>query len=266
VRRIIKELNPEGWVAERTDDAIKMSPLRPTPFMKEVVTKLNDRNIVMSATILDGKFLMKEYDLDPAETLFFTAPSPFPKENRPIYFVPTGRIVHDQMVNTMKPFAEMVKMLLNDAHPNERGIIFTSSYAQVKELMRQVNDRRLVTHEGSAGKPKMMERHRIVPNSVIVSPSMHEGVDLKEDLSRFQIVLKVPYPSLGSKVIAARNEVEPEWYNYITALSLIQSTGRSVRSETDKATTYILDEAFGRFSSRWSRFLPPYWTEALTDA
>lgn len=265
VRRIIKELNPDSWVAERTEDGIKMSPIRPTPFMREVVTDLSDHNIVMSATILDDKFLMKEYDLDPAETLSFSAPSPFPKENRPIYFTPVGKIDHNRMEYTMRPFADMVKVLL-EGHAEERGIIFVSSYAQVKELIRQVGNRRLITHEGSAGKNLMMERHRQVKNSVIVSPSMHEGVDLKGDLSRFQVILKMPFPSLGSKVIKLRSEVEPEWYAYTTCLDLIQATGRSVRSDTDHAVTYILDQSFGWYSSKWSRFFPPYWVEALSLA
>jgi ATP-dependent DNA helicase DinG len=34
------------------------------------------------------------------------------------------------------------------------------------------------------------------PN-VLISPSLYTGLDLKDDLSRFQIIVKVPYPDLG---------------------------------------------------------------------
>jgi ATP-dependent DNA helicase DinG len=105
--------------------------------------------------------------------------------------------------------------------------------------------------------------HKSSKDTVIVSPSMHEGVDLKEDLSRFQVILKMPFMSLGSYSIKRRCELYPEWYAYQTVLTLIQSTGRSIRSDTDKATTYILDTNFGWFHAKWRKFFPPYWTNSI---
>jgi Rad3-related DNA helicase len=92
---------------------------------------------------------------------------------------------------------------------------------------------------------------------------MHEGVDLKEDLSRFQIITKLPFPSLGSKIVQGRRRAVPEWYDYTTALKLIQATGRSVRTETDTAATYILDVAFDWFYRRNRKLFPRYWQEAV---
>ena len=244
VRRVTDTLDPKTWVVDDTKEGMLLTPITPRPFMKEVVTGLNKKNLFMTATILDFDFFVKEHDLDPKHTLFFTASSPFHKDNRKIYFVPCGKLKHNDLQVTMKPFVEAVKIVL-DEHLDERGIIFVSSYAQSVELTKQLWSSRLISHFNS---------------------SMHEGVDLKDDMSRFQVLLKLPFPSLGSTSIKRRSEMFPEWYAYRTALMLVQASGRSVRNENDRAVTYILDEHFGWFFAKWKRFFPGWWQEALIFA
>ena len=41
--------------------------------------------------------------------------------------------------------------------------------------------------------------------------------------------------------------MDGRWYNWQTALRLVQACGRSIRSKDDWAKTYILDSAFDRF-------------------
>ena len=83
--------------------------------------------------------------------------------------------------------------------------------------------------------------------TVLLSPSMTEGIDLKGDLSRFQVICKVPYPWLGDPIVKKRMHKFPNWYSLKTAMTIVQAVGRSVRNSEDTAITYILD-------SDWSRF------------
>jgi Rad3-related DNA helicase len=83
--------------------------------------------------------------------------------------------------------------------------------------------------------------------TVLLSPSMMEGVDLFDDNSRFQIICKVPFPYLGDLVVKKRMEKNQFWYPYMTAKSVIQSLGRSIRNENDHAESYILDGDWERF-------------------
>ena len=85
---------------------------------------------------------------------------------------------------------------------------------------------------------------------------MTEGVDLEGDASRFQIVCKVPYPYLGDKLVKKRMNKWPWWYPFQTAKTVIQSVGRSVRSESDTAVTYILDADWERFYERNKKLFP----------
>jgi Rad3-related DNA helicase len=262
ISELFKVLNPIDWVAEKVDDKITITPISPKSFMKEKLVSKNMKNIFMSATLFDKKFTEEEYDLDPAKTAYYTTPSPFPIENRPIYVLPVGKLEYGNIEKSMKPFAETMVDIL-DGHKNERGIVFVSSYAQANELIRQVNSPRLITHLNSKDKAEMMELHKSSKDTFLVSPSSHEGLDLKGDLSTVQVILKMPFMSLGSYSIKRRCELYPEWYNYQTALTLVQASGRSIRSDTDKAVTYILDSNFQWWSKKWSKFLPPYWLNSI---
>jgi Rad3-related DNA helicase len=91
---------------------------------------------------------------------------------------------------------------------------------------------------------------------------MAEGLDLKDDLSRFQIICKVPYPYLDHYT-KSRITLDPAWYQWRTALTLVQATGRSVRSKTDYAVTYVLDADFERFIARNKSVLPRWWLDAI---
>jgi Rad3-related DNA helicase len=98
---------------------------------------------------------------------------------------------------------------------------------------------------------------------VIVSPSVSTGVSFEHDLSRFQVIAKIPYPSLGSKKNKLRQNNNPEWYQYTTVCKLIQMTGRSVRSKTDYADTLIIDESFSDILKWSSHYLPDWFSIAI---
>ena len=85
---------------------------------------------------------------------------------------------------------------------------------------------------------------------------MTEGVDLKGEHSRFQILCKIPYPYLGDKIVKKRMNKYKGWYDLQTVKSIIQSTGRSVRSSDDYAVTYILDSDFERLFRKNSMIFP----------
>lgn len=268
---MLETVNPEKWVLERHSgkrgESISLTPITAFGFAGPLLTEIADKLVLLSATIIDFDYHRDELGIDPQRLGTFSAPSPFPAKHRPIYAIPRVQLDHRNLDVTAKEAASIILPIL-ESHANQRGIIFTSSYAQAEAVRKEVNlllgKERLATHEGSNGKALLLQQHGLREDSVIISPSMHEGVDLKGALSAFQIVCKLPFPSLGSKVVKRRREVVPAWYNYTTALKLIQASGRSIRSEHDEATTYILDTAFDWFYARNRSLFPGYWQEAVT--
>jgi hypothetical protein len=100
---------------------------------------------------------------------------------------------------------------------------------------------------------------------LLISPALHQGVDLKDDLSRFQVILKVPYPDLSDRRTQMMLQRDRTWYAWQTAQRLVQTYGRSIRSETDHAVTYVLDSNFTRFVTENRNLFPKYFVEAIEE-
>ncbi|MGB8937913.1 MAG: helicase C-terminal domain-containing protein [Candidatus Nitrosopolaris sp.] len=81
--------------------------------------------------------------------------------------------------------------------------------------------------------------------------------------SRFQIITKVPYSDLGDRWINEKRKISGQWYNWQTALRLVQGYGRSIRSKEDYAVTYVLDSGLEKFVKRNRNILPDWFTQAI---
>jgi ATP-dependent DNA helicase DinG len=83
---------------------------------------------------------------------------------------------------------------------NDKGIIHTTTYEQVnfiKQNISEINKRRLLQTDPDIPRDEIIAKH--VKPTVLISPSLYMGLDLKDDLTRFQIIIKVPYPYLGDR-------------------------------------------------------------------
>jgi Rad3-related DNA helicase len=215
----------------------------------KVLFKSGDRLLMMSATVVDKDVFCTSIGLDPTEVAYLRIASPFPVENRPIHFVPVGSMAKDSIDKTLPVMVEAVRMIL-EKHPEEKGIIHTTNYRVAKYLVENLKTGRLLTHDSSNRDEVLKKHYDSKEPTVLLSPSMMEGVDLADEASRFQILCKVPFPYLGDLVVKKRMERNKMWYPYTTAKSIIQSFGRSIRNEKDHAVSYILDADWEKFYAR----------------
>jgi Rad3-related DNA helicase len=152
-------------------------------------------------------------------------------------------------------------------HRYDKGIIHTTSYEQlnfIKENVSHENARRLIVTDPEIQRDEVLKQHiDSIKPTVLISPSLHTGLNLKDELSRFQIITKVPYPNKSDRWINAKRETDEEWYYWQTALKLIQAYGRSIRSKEDWAKTYVLDSAFSYFVKKNKNILPDWFTSAI---
>ena len=247
---------------------LKLRPLTAAAFAQDALFKMGQRVLFLSATILDAGAFARGLGLNPADGGFCRVESDFPVANRPVHFYPVGSMSFKNKANTIPKMLRFIERILG-RHANEKGIIHAQSYALakiIKEYLDSVGlgQRILMPESGYSHRKEYLEIHHNSDRpTVLLSPSMTEGLDLVGDLSRFQIVPKVPYPSLGDPFIKARMDYDASWYSWQTALTLVQATGRSVRSKEDTATSYILDTDFNGFMSRAGGILPRWWTDAL---
>ncbi len=240
-------------LANRKIYKVTFKPIDVAPYCTALLNHCHT-TFIMSATILDIDTFCKNIGLDRNQTKFIEVGSDFPLENRPIYALNTAYLNYNslQIPEIQRSLANAVDKIM-DLHSNDKGIIHTTSYKQVEFLRHLIsikNRRRLLSTDPAIPRDEIIAKHWLEGSkgSVLISPSLHTGLDLKDKQSRFQILVKIPYPSKADRWIAKKLEVDGgRWYNWQTALRLVQACGRSIRSKDDWAKTYILDSAFDRF-------------------
>lgn len=264
--------DPANWVvnsAKRAKDGsvdeVVFQPIQIGGFTHPLF-ETADSTLFMSATIFSKELLCKTLGVKEENVAYISVPeSTFPVENRPIYALNTARLSWASMDASLGSIAGAVDAIM-DRHVAERGVVHTTSYYQVNYIMQHVsepNRERLVTTEGSSERSALLRIHGSTDASVLISPSLFQGVDLKDEMSRFQVVVKVPYPDLSERRTVVKLQRDSAWYDWQTALRLVQTYGRSVRSETDHAVTYVLDSNFVRFVDAHRDLFPAYFLEAL---
>lgn len=260
--------DPDNWIMEsiynektKTSD-ISMEPIWAYKYLQKYVWSKYDMVVLMSGTILDKQLFSEINGIDPDKSVYYSISSPFALENRRIFYMPLGKMSYTQKEETFKNYIPYINKILNK-YSNVKGIIHTNSFELSKWIESNIKQSRLLFHE-SSNKEDILKMHfENKEPSVIVSPSVSTGVSFDHEHSRFQIIAKVPYPSLGSKKNNMRKKMKPEWYSWKTVCSLIQATGRSVRSQTDYADTIILDGSFSDLLKYSDHYFPKWFQESI---
>ena len=260
------------WVVERgrgnDGQWISFKPVKVASFAEPLLFSFADRVLMLSATILDAPTYLRSLGIESEEAEVIGVASDFPPENRPIFLRPVARLTwHQAEKDLPKLMKEIVDLF--EAHPNDKGVIHAHSYkisGYIAKNLPKAYQKRLVTHYSSDGRDAALEKHTTSRDpTVLLTPSMTEGIDLADDLSRWQVICKIPYPYLGDPQVKRRKEIDAAWYDWRTCLTVVQAYGRSVRSADDFAVTYVLDADFPAFLKRQKKRLPGWFLEAVHE-
>jgi ATP-dependent DNA helicase DinG len=260
--------NTNNWVLESTynektkQKELSLEPIWAYDYLDKYVFSKYDMVFLMSGTILDKNLFCQLNGLDVSKAAYYSIPSPFNVKNRPIFYMPLGKMSFNNKAETFKKYIPYLKKIL-EKYKEKKGIIHTNSFELSNWIKQSINDPRLIFHD-SSNKDEMLELH-IKSNkpTVIVSPSMDTGVSFDNDIARFQIIAKIPYPSLASQKNKLRQKNNPDWYSWRTSCSLQQACGRIVRSNLDYGDTIILDGSFSDVIKWSSKFLPEWFQDSV---
>jgi len=260
--------NPNNWVLETSyneklrQKELSLEPIWAYDYLDKYVFSHYDMVFLMSGTILDKNLFCQLNGLDVEKAVYYSIESPFPVKNRPIYYMPVGKMSFKQKEETFERYIPYIKKIL-DKYSTSKGVIHTNSFELSNWIQKSIKDKRLIFHD-STNKDEMLRMHcESDKPTVIVSPSMDTGVSFDDDLARFQIIAKIPYPTLGSQKNKMRQSNNPDWYSWKTVSGIIQMSGRPVRSNKDYADTIIIDGSFGDVMKHSSQFLPGWVQTAI---
>ncbi|MDO8640089.1 MAG: helicase C-terminal domain-containing protein [Nitrosarchaeum sp.] len=267
MKTFLETLSHVEWIftVEKTEKLkfkrVVFRPLTVDQFANAALLCYGTQRLYMSATILDKKSFCKSLGLNFEEAVFIRVSSTFPPENRKIYFTKTGYMNMANIDETLPKIVTDVNKAL-DYHKAEKGLIHCHSYKIANFIEQNCYNPRLIFHDSTNREVMLSKFMTSKEPMVIVSPSMTEGLDLKDDLARWEIIVKIPYLYIGDKQTARRMKVDPDWYNWQTCLTLVQCYGRIFRSETDWGTAYIFDSGARSFIQKNKAILPEWFLEA----
>lgn len=264
--------NHDKWVVQEnvidSQRILQFKPIMVNNYAHDLLFSMGKYVLIMSATILDANVLSRSLGIDREQMAAKRIKSNFPIENRPIYFLPMVKVTGGKrrMDQWGPKLVETVDKIVS-THDSWKGIIHThNTYIAdlIYDTCCESTRYRLTYQRYYNDKKDLLEDHANKKNSVIIAPGMHEGIDLRHDLSRFQILCKVPFANFYENIqLKARMDLDNKYYDWLTALKLVQSVGRSVRSKDDWAKTYIIDSTFSWWYKNVESILPAWFTEAV---
>ena len=208
----------------------------------------SENRVLLSATV----GLKKSFDenigvrFTEEESNLKKIPSTFDFSKSPVYFYNRYRLSHTEKEKSMQCLKPILYKLIEN-YKTYKGIIQTASYDLAKEFVKDAPKslkNRFLLYENSLDKTDLIKQHKNSTNTILIGPSLSEGVDLPGDLCRFIIILKVPYASLADKLVKAKMKLFPDWYKADASNNIIQGIGRGNRSKDDWCITYIVDGCF----------------------
>jgi Rad3-related DNA helicase len=247
------------YIVTHTDNGLLFQPYN--------VDKLADRMfrfgqhiILMSATIVNpAKF---------AETLgikdyyFIETATTLSAKKAPIKCTSKFRLNYKNKEQLLPQMCKVAGQICN-MYKDKKGIIHTHSMDILRYLKEELgHNKRFLFREQGVDNEQILEIHSGTSEpTVLVSPSMTHGVDLKGDLGEFQVVMKAPFLPLNDERVKRKFENDKEWYSDAMLSTLIQMCGRCNRTASDYSETYILDGLILDAVLRNKEKLPKYFLE-----
>jgi Rad3-related DNA helicase len=281
--RLAEGLETGGWVYEsETGKAVDsrrpivFKPVRVDRVAPGALWKHGKKWLCMSATIISPDELAEGLGLDRDEWESVAVDSAFDKRRRPVVVKPVADMTKKNQDDAWPLMANAIRALLV-RYPRENILVHTVSYALTKYLEEKLGivcraqGRMLLAYLEASQREEMLESFKIAgwggQGAVMLAASFDRGIDLPANECRVVVVAKCPFPYLGDKQVRARlhSKGGQLWYDTQTIRSLVQMTGRGMRSADDWCISIILDKQFLKIWKEKKRLLPRWWQAGLTS-
>ena len=227
------------FIIDRDAKKVTFTPLKVDKLSKSIFD-YGDNVLLMSATIIDHKNFAKNLGITDYE--YIEVESDFDAAKSPIHVTSKNRLNYKNLKVVLPDIVDQIKQIV-EFHKNDKGIIHTHTQ-EITNILRDKlhSNRRFLFRDAASNNEDILTEHfKADLPTILVSPSLAYGIDLKDDLARFQIIVKLPFPPLSVKRIKKLFDIDKAWYENKMLNSIVQMCGRATRSKHDFSTTYILD-------------------------
>lgn len=254
--KAISEVGSEYIVREMSEskkDAsnilVKLGCIKEDYIIANFLLAKSKYHVMLSATVGNKDLFFENLGtrfIDGLRSDFKIIPSTFDFDKSPVYVIDKYNMSKYCKEKSF-PFVKQMIYETCKKFANFRGLIQTGSYADAREIYYNAPSNiryRLLLYNDAREKDRLIKEHLRSKNSILIGPTLNEGIDMPDDQCRFILISKVPYPSLGNAYVKKKMKLFPDWYDSTTSNTIIQGIGRGVRNKEDWAITYIFDACF----------------------
>jgi ATP-dependent DNA helicase DinG len=241
------------WV-ERADGEgryeVNSAPFDVADYLRTALFRRTQSVVLTSATIATGNsfaFLCDALGVDEAQE--YVAPSPFDYRSQARLYVAPGDC-NPKDPRFARRVAPLVEELLDIS--NGRAFVLFTSYARLHEVYALVRERipYPTKLQGELPRAHLLDWFRRTPNAVLFGTgTFWEGIDVIGERLSCVIIDRLPFPSPGDPIVAARLAAldaagRRSFDDYMIPSAIVrlkQGFGRLIRSKTDRGVIALLD-------------------------
>lgn len=253
--------NQEGeWLVELKENGVDLSPIWGAPHVTKQLMghePLADdatlyeasearrmgvtQAVFTSATLMGAEYTAEMLGLPEGSWAYLDLPSTFPVANRSINFSPVDRMnakkisTPEGRAKMQKAIDKLIEIYVMMGRPT--GLIHAVSNRYRDFILTDSRWRGIMTSDEQEHADAVASGKA----SVLVAANLMEGWDGADELCRFIILPKVPFPDLGDERTKVRKSEDGRTYDHRALVSVVQGVGRGVRHSGDYCDAWILD-------------------------
>jgi ATP-dependent DNA helicase DinG len=261
-----------SWVERTEDDGryeVNAAPFDVAEFLGAGLFARTQSVVLTSATIASAgsfAFLRRTLGIEAAQE--YVAPSPFDFERQASLYL-ASRAYNPKAADFPLRVAPLIEEILD--RTKGRAFVLFTSYSRLHEVHSLVRERVAfpVKVQGELPRHRMLAWFRSTPNAVLFATgTFWEGIDVVGDQLSCVIIDRLPFPSPGDPLVAAKLAAieaggRSSFEEYMIPSAIVrlkQGFGRLIRSKSDRGLVAILDGRAG--STHYGRTI----VEALPPA
>ncbi len=274
--------------------SVKLTPINIPGIMKSFFYDKADHIVLSTGTWVDIKGTMKTFGINKDSVEFVSIPTTFPVNRRPVYILRGGKYMDfskktedrkgylyktsegcamftgqvGELVNTLRGYFERnggynINILIHSfSFDIARRIAKFCPAVDDSWLIQIGKNDRIIRNEITGKSTQFIYKDELLQHLInhknsgltLVTASMAEGVDLKYDIARAQIILKRPTPSLGDPYVNSQYKgnptfgipKDPNFLDRATYTDMMQMYGRIMRAKDDWGVTVVYDQAIAK--------------------
>lgn len=188
--------------------------------------------------------------------LFHDYPSLFLKENRPVYCYPVRRngvnvgVSYKNDDATKDAIITHQVRIVKAMRPDVRkGAIHPVSYDRAEAIYKALvqaglSDLVFYPRKATSLAYEIKRFKAREQGGILISPAITTGLSFDNDLCRWQIIAKLPFPNTTNPLVKARCAIDPDYATSHAIKTVEQMVGRGVRNNTDWCDTFITDNNY----------------------